>query len=85
MGTARTPRAARVARVVVSPDGPVLLEGPVDVDLPDGRRVRSERPVTALCVCGRSARYPWCDTSHRGRAPRTAGPGTTAAEHEEEQ
>jgi CDGSH-type Zn-finger protein len=52
---------------VVTGDGPVLLEGPVEIDLPDGRRVVSQRPVTALCVCGRSARYPICDTSHRTR------------------
>jgi CDGSH-type Zn-finger protein len=35
------------------------------VVLPDGRRVRSDRPVTALCVCRRSRRAPFCDTSHR--------------------
>ncbi|PRY12539.1 CDGSH iron-sulfur domain-containing protein [Kineococcus rhizosphaerae] len=58
---------AQVPRITVT-DGPVLVEGPVDIDLPDGRRVRSERPVTALCVCRRSARYPLCDTSHRSRA-----------------
>ncbi|WP_432543239.1 CDGSH iron-sulfur domain-containing protein [Kineococcus sp. SYSU DK002] len=76
--------AERVARVLVSDDGPVLLEGPVDIDLPDGRRVRSDRPVTALCVCRRSARYPLCDTSHRGRpAARTAGPADATPEPEE--
>ena len=62
------PGRDRVQRVVVTPDGPLLVDGPVDIDLPDGRRVRSERPVTAVCVCGRSARYPICDTSHRTRA-----------------
>jgi CDGSH-type Zn-finger protein len=51
--------------VTVTEDGPVLVPGPVEVVLPDGRRVRSERPVTALCVCHRSHRYPFCDTSHR--------------------
>ncbi|NIZ92184.1 CDGSH iron-sulfur domain-containing protein [Kineococcus rubinsiae] len=54
-------------RVRITGDGPILLEGPVEVDLPDGRRVVSERPVTALCVCGSSKRYPFCDTSHRRR------------------
>ncbi|TCK26726.1 CDGSH iron-sulfur domain-containing protein [Pseudonocardia endophytica] len=54
-------------RVVLTGDGPVLVDGPVDVELPDGSRVRSERPVTALCVCRRSRRYPFCDTSHRTR------------------
>ena len=61
------PRAGRPARVVITSDGPVLLEGPVELELPDGRRVLSERPVTALCVCGNSRRYPVCDTSHRRR------------------
>jgi len=53
--------------VRITDDGPVLLEGPVEVELPDGRRVVSSRPVTALCVCGSSKRYPFCDTSHRRR------------------
>jgi len=52
-------------RVTVVPDGPVLLQGPVEVRLPDGSVARSERPVVALCTCGRSGRPPWCDTSHR--------------------
>lgn len=57
----------RERRVIVTDDGPVLIHGPVDVELPDGRRVRSDRAVTALCVCGRSRRRPFCDTSHRAR------------------
>jgi len=60
-------------RVVVTADGPVLVDGPVEVELPDGRRARSERPVTALCVCGNSKRYPFCDTSHRQRVRGTGG------------
>lgn len=55
-------------RVTVVPDGPVLLEGPVEVELPDGTVVRSDRPVVALCTCRRSRTAPWCDTSHRQRA-----------------
>jgi CDGSH-type Zn-finger protein len=54
-----------VREVLVTADGPVLISGPVEVVLPDGRRVRSDRPVTALCVCRRSRRAPFCDTSHR--------------------
>jgi CDGSH-type Zn-finger protein len=45
--------------------GPVLVEGPVEVVLPDGSVELSERPVVALCTCRRSRRYPFCDTSHR--------------------
>jgi CDGSH-type Zn-finger protein len=67
---------AEIREVIQTDDGPLLIVGPVDVVLPDGRRVRSERPVTALCVCRRSRRAPFCDTSHR-RKVRTTG---TAAE-----
>ncbi|MFF2121272.1 CDGSH iron-sulfur domain-containing protein [Kitasatospora xanthocidica] len=52
-------------RVVVVPGGPLLVEGPVEVVLPDGTRRLSERPVVALCACRRSRTYPFCDTSHR--------------------
>jgi CDGSH-type Zn-finger protein len=57
--------AERVPQVVLTDEGPLLVPGPVDVVLPDGRRVRSQRPVTALCTCRRSRRQPFCDTSHR--------------------
>ena len=59
--------STREPRVVLTGEGPVLVEGPVQVELPDGTVVRSERPVTALCACRRSKRYPFCDTSHRRR------------------
>ena len=48
---------------------PELVEGPVDYTLPDGTRVKSDRPVVAICVCRRSRRYPFCDTSHRQLSP----------------
>ena len=57
--------AARPTRVTLTEGGPVLVEGPVELELPDGTRVTSERPVVALCACRRTKRYPFCDTSHR--------------------
>ncbi|MGQ0779414.1 MAG: CDGSH iron-sulfur domain-containing protein [Pseudonocardiales bacterium] len=54
-------------RVVLTDEGPVLIYGPIEVVLPDGRQVSSDRAVTALCTCRRSRRYPFCDTSHRLR------------------
>ncbi|WP_371831077.1 CDGSH iron-sulfur domain-containing protein [Rhodococcoides corynebacterioides] len=57
------PRDARRVRVV--PGGPVMVEGPVDVELEDGTSVRSDRFMVALCACRRSKNYPFCDTSHR--------------------
>ncbi|WP_028935657.1 CDGSH iron-sulfur domain-containing protein [Pseudonocardia spinosispora] len=68
------PADPRERRVVVTDDGPVLLSGPVELVLPDGRQVVSHRPVTALCTCRRSRRYPICDTSHRTKTRATREP-----------
>jgi CDGSH-type Zn-finger protein len=48
--------------------GPLLVEGPVEIELEDGTTVFSDRFRVALCTCRRSRRYPWCDTSHRRKA-----------------
>ena len=52
-------------RVQVVPKGPVLISGPVRIEMPDGRVVESDRFMVAICTCGRSKEYPLCDTSHR--------------------
>ncbi|MDT9685241.1 CDGSH iron-sulfur domain-containing protein [Streptomyces sp. TRM76323] len=57
-------------RVTVTKEGPLLLDGPVEVALDDGTVVRSDRFAVALCTCRRSRTYPWCDTSHRRRTKR---------------
>ncbi|MCX3289984.1 CDGSH iron-sulfur domain-containing protein [Streptomyces sp. NEAU-H22] len=61
-------RPATPRRVTVQRKGPLLMEGPVEVELEDGSVVSSDRFRVALCTCRRSRRYPWCDTSHRDRA-----------------
>lgn len=61
-------------RVTLTGEGPVLLSGPVELVLPDGQRVISHRPVTALCTCRRSRRYPICDASHRTKARTNRNP-----------
>uniref|UniRef100_A0AAU2K4J1 CDGSH iron-sulfur domain-containing protein n=1 Tax=Streptomyces sp. NBC_00049 TaxID=2903617 RepID=A0AAU2K4J1_9ACTN len=53
--------------MAVDPQGPVLVEGPVEIVLDDGTVVRSDRFMVAVCTCRRSRTYPWCDTSHRRR------------------
>ncbi|MFV8170180.1 CDGSH iron-sulfur domain-containing protein [Mycolicibacterium peregrinum] len=53
----------RVVRVVQG--GPILVEGPVRIELPDGSAVESDRFMVAICTCRRSKTYPLCDTSHR--------------------
>ena len=54
---------ARIVRVV--PSGPVLVQGPVRIEMPDGGVVESDRFMVAICACRRSKAYPLCDTSHR--------------------
>ncbi|WP_345945257.1 CDGSH iron-sulfur domain-containing protein [Streptomyces albus subsp. chlorinus] len=61
--------------------GPVLVEGPVEVRLDDGRTVTSDRFMVALCTCRRSRTYPWCDTSHRRRTRPPATPRAPRPEH----
>ncbi|RZQ60212.1 CDGSH iron-sulfur domain-containing protein [Amycolatopsis suaedae] len=56
------PRRLRLTR-----EGPILVEGPVEVTAPEGTTVRCDRFQVALCGCRRSKRYPLCDTSHRRR------------------
>ncbi|MCM6774222.1 CDGSH iron-sulfur domain-containing protein [Nocardia sp. CDC159] len=60
------PRRER-RRVVVTKNGPALIEGPVELVSDDGTVVVSDRFVVALCQCRRSKTFPLCDTSHRKR------------------
>lgn len=70
------PSDARRVRMI--PDGPILVEGPVELTGADGSTVTADRFMVAVCTCRRSKRYPLCDTSHRRRVRRERdhdGPG----------
>jgi CDGSH-type Zn-finger protein len=54
-------------RVTITSDGPILVDGPVELVGADGTAVRSDRFRVAVCTCRRSKVYPLCDTSHRKR------------------
>ena len=45
--------------VLLCPDGPVLIPGPVTVEDEQGVKHHSERPVVAVCRCGASSVPPW--------------------------
>ncbi|EGG48053.1 hypothetical protein SGM_1633 [Streptomyces griseoaurantiacus M045] len=60
--------SAAPRRITMGRTGPILMEGPVEVETEDGTVVSSDRFRVALCTCRRSRRFPWCDTSHRRRA-----------------
>jgi CDGSH-type Zn-finger protein len=57
----------------VVPDGPILVEGPVDLVTEDGTTTHSSRFVVAVCTCRRSKHFPLCDTSHRERVRTDTG------------
>ena len=61
------------------PAGPVMVQGPVRIELPDGSVVESDRFMVAICTCRRSKNYPLCDTSHRRRARRRIRSGQLSA------
>jgi hypothetical protein len=60
-------------RVTLVAGGPMLVEGPVELVLPNGESVTSDRFMVAVCACRRSKRYPFCDTSHRRKVRATPG------------
>jgi CDGSH-type Zn-finger protein len=47
------------------PGGPILVRGAENVVDAEGRETPVTRPVVALCACGKSARQPWCDSTHK--------------------
>ncbi|MEU0306503.1 CDGSH iron-sulfur domain-containing protein [Streptomyces cyaneofuscatus] len=79
-GRDETPR-----RVTVNREGPILVEGPVEVESADGTTARSDRFLVAICTCRRSRTYPWCDTSHRHRKPAGDRRGDGQAQKDEEE
>lgn len=52
-------------RIVVCPDGPILVRGADAVTDDSGTSHAITRPVVAVCRCGKSARAPWCDGTHK--------------------
>ena len=61
---------AQIRRVRIVPKGPIMVEGPVCIEMPDGSTVESDRFMVAICACRRSKTYPLCDTSHRRKLRR---------------
>ena len=46
-------------------DGPLLVRGEVTFRTQDGTRIEPGRSTVALCRCGKSARKPFCDGTHK--------------------
>lgn len=65
--TSDAPPRQRPTRVRLVRGGPMLVEGPVEVEDADGNLTVSDRFLVALCMCKRSKQFPFCDASHRRR------------------
>src|SRR5438445_13371994 len=60
------------ARITPKPNGPLIVQGPVQIVTQDGREIpvpprKDGRPseVVVLCRCGGSATKPFCDGTHK--------------------
>jgi len=61
--TAAAPIVTEVVRVKLAPNGPLLVEGTIELQDKQGNTV-TRTAMTALCRCGASANKPYCDGSH---------------------
>jgi CDGSH-type Zn-finger protein len=52
-------------RVTPYRNGPYLIRGPFSLTDQDGNQIEVNRPVVALCRCGRSQNRPFCDGTHK--------------------
>lgn len=55
-----------MADVTIRPtkNGPLIVEGAVDLYDTDGNQVAVDKPRIALCRCGASSNKPFCDGTH---------------------
>jgi CDGSH-type Zn-finger protein len=55
-----------MSEVTIRPtkNGPLIIEGPVELFDTDGNRITWDKPRLALCRCGASSNKPFCDGTH---------------------
>jgi CDGSH-type Zn-finger protein len=53
------------AKITPYRDGPLLVRGPFTLTDQDGQEIEFHQKTIALCRCGRSARKPFCDGTHK--------------------
>lgn len=58
-----TPISIEVVKVKVTPNGPLIVQGAIEVQ--DKQGGITKHSMTALCRCGASANKPYCDGSHQ--------------------
>ena len=55
-----------MAEVTIRPtkNGPLIIEGPVELFDTDGNKITVDKARLALCRCGDSSNKPFCDGTH---------------------
>ncbi len=51
-------------KITVFPNGPLKVEGGVDLVDGDGNAIETKRETVFLCRCGASTKKPFCDGTH---------------------
>ncbi|OUZ09958.1 hypothetical protein BHE97_09105 [Aeromicrobium sp. PE09-221] len=51
--------------ILLCPNGPMIMRGHHVIRTEEGDEVETERPFSAVCRCGGTARPPWCDGTHK--------------------
>jgi CDGSH-type Zn-finger protein len=59
--------------ITVYPNGPLLVRGPFEMKGEDGTTIEVNRPIVALCRCGKSRIRPFCDGTHKQAGFRAEG------------
>jgi CDGSH-type Zn-finger protein len=56
-----------VVTVRIRDNGPLLIDGPIQLVDAQGRAIPmpNDKPVLAFCRCGQSNNKPFCDGTHR--------------------
>ena len=66
---------AEPPKIQCLPDGPFLMDGPLEVLDPTGKTILIEAgKKAALCRCGASKTKPFCDGAHRKAGFRASEP-----------
>ena len=58
-----TPLPSAGVSIHATPNGPIVVKGPVTLELPTGRKEKRSGAFS-LCRCGQTKRTPYCDGSH---------------------
>ena len=58
-----TPLPSAGVSIAVTPNGPIVVKGPVALQLPTGQ-TEKRSGAFSLCRCGQTQRTPYCDGSH---------------------